>query len=223
MFNSYPTYPPYRTLRISNPLMRGEDVYALQTGLKAIGADPGLFDGILGNNTASAIRKAQQTLKVVVDGLAGGDTQTALSRHLADKARTQHSLPPGLVFGQLMHESGCRVGNYSPKRSDGNYDAGVAQRNTSFTPAKEGFTVPLSISHLGSHLRRYYDKYVGVISERRRWELAAGSWNAPAFANWIARDEGAQAVPASDTLKPGATARATLEQYMDSATAYMVI
>lgn len=221
MFDIYPTYAPYRTLRLTSPLTRGEDVYALQSGLQVLGSDPGILDGILGPQTSGAIKRSQQMLSIVVDGLAGGGTQQAMVRYLSNRARTKYNLPIGLEFGQLMHESGCRVGNYSPKRSDGNYDAGVAQRNTRYTPARDGFTVPVSIEALGSHLRRYYDKYVGITSTRRRWELAAASWNAPAFANWIARNEGATAVAASDTLKPSDAARTILESYIDSVTSFM--
>lgn len=221
MFTAYPTYQPYRTLHLTDPLTRGEDVYALQTALKAYGSDPGTFDGILGNKTATAIWNAQQRLGITVDGLAGGGTQTALTRFLTDAARAKHNLPVGLVFGQVSHESGCRVGNYSPRRDDGTYDAGVAQRNTKYTPASEGFNVPESIEALGARTRAYYDRYAGVPG-RRRWELAAAAWNAPAFANYIAREEGATGISSSDTLRPSSTARATLEAYIDSVTAFMV-
>ncbi len=221
MFEAYPSYGRYRTLRLTDPQMRGEDVFALQTGLHTLGAQPGLADGILGPQTAAAIKRAQSTLAVTVDGLAGGQTQTALVRLLADRARTKYSLPVGLAFGQLSHESGCRVGNYSPQRSDGHYDAGVAQRNTKFTPARDGFTVPTSIEACGRNLRLYFDKYAGVEPFARRWGLAAAAWNAPAYANWIARDEGATSIAKQETLEPGHTARATLEQYIASTTAFM--
>lgn len=222
MFDAYPTYDRYRTLRLTRPLQHGEDVYALQTALTALGVSPGAHDGILGERTSNAITAAQVALDITVDGLAGGGTQTALARRLTDKARTRYYLPRGLAFGQVSHESGCRVGNYSPQRQDGSYDAGVAQRNTRYTPAEEGFTVPASIDALGARLRRYFDKFAGL-EARRRWELAAGAWNAPAYACWIAREEGATDVPVGETAKPGPIARATLERYIDSVTAYMVL
>lgn len=220
MFDAYPTYGRYRTLRLTDPPLRGEDVYALQTALTALGFDPGAHDGILGPRTRSAIVAAQRALGVTVDGLAGGGTQTALVRALAGRASARFRLPAGLAFGQLSHESGCRVGNYSPQRQDGSYDAGVAQRNTRYTPAEEGFTVPVSIYALGARLRRYFDKFAGL-EARRRWELAAGAWNAPAYACWIAREEGATKVAFNETARPGPIARATLERYIDSVTAYM--
>lgn len=221
LFVEFPAYGRYRTLTFTDPLTEGEDVYALQTALQAFGEDPGVIDGILGRNTFSAIVNAQGKLKIVRDGRAGGVTQTELTHNLADRARVKYSLPKGLVFGQLSHESGCRVGNYSPQRADGTFDAGVAQRNTKYTKPRDGFAVPSSIDALGSNLRKYYDKYVGVNQIGRRWALAAGAWNAPAFANWIARSEGAKSISTNETLRPGSTARETLERYMRSATAFM--
>lgn len=222
MFDAYPTYSRYRTLRRTYPATRGEDVFALQTALNALGFSAGVADGVLGNNTAAAIRNAQAALGIAVDGLAGGGTQTALVKKLADRARVLYGLPVGLAFGQMMHESGCRVGNYSPQRSDGTYDAGVAQRNTKLTPASEGFQVPDSIDALGARTRNYYNKFAGIPT-RRRWELAAGAWNAPAYACYIAKQEGATGVSWAETARPGDTARATLEAYMDSVTAFMVL
>ena len=223
MFTAYPTYNRYRTLKLASPLQRGEDVYALQTALSALGHSPGTHDGILGKLTKAAIVAAQEGLYITADGLAGPQTQTMICRHLANQASQRERLPTGLLYGQISHESSCRVGNYSPARGDGSYDAGVAQRNTAHTPAREGFTVPDSIEKLAADLRKHYGLYNGVMPTRRRWELAAGAWNAPAYASYIAREEGATGVRVSSTAKPSANARAALEAYMDSATAYLVL
>jgi hypothetical protein len=222
MFESVPNYSRYRTLRLTTPNMRGEDVFALQTALndRGLGFPLGVIDGILGPKTARAITQAQEEMSITADGLAGGQTQSTLVRRLADRARYENSLPIGLVFGQLMHESSCRVGNYSAAREDGSYDAGVAQRNTRFHSPSEAFHVPGSIELLGVHLRRYYDKYQGLPT-RRRWELAAGAWNAPAYANYIAREEGAKTVSVNETARPSSSARAKLEEYMDDVTVFM--
>jgi hypothetical protein len=220
MFNRRPSYSPYRTLRLSSPMMVGEDIYALQTALAALSHDPGPLDGIFGRATERAVRAAQTDLFVRVDGLAGGDTQLAICRHLAYVVTENWRLPSGLLFGQISHESSCRVGNYSGARPDGSYDAGVTQRNTAHTSARAAFTVPDSMGALGKLLREHFDLYAGV-PQRRRWELAAGAWNAPAYANYIAREEGAKGVPARTTARPGVTARATLERYIDSVTSMM--
>jgi len=222
LFDDFPSYDRYRTLRLTSPSMKGEDVFALQTALKAAGFDPGAHDGALGPNTEAAIKKAQTALQLTADGMAGGKTQTALCTKLAATTAEKFKLPKGLLLGQLIHESGCRVGNYSPQRPDASYDAGVAQRNTAHTPAEQGFDVPPSIELLGGNQRKYYDKFAGVAEEERRWMLAAGAWNAPAYACYMANEEGAN-VPKNETARPGPTARFLLERYMTAATQQMVM
>lgn len=221
MFTEFPTYGRFRTLLLTDPLLRGEDVYALQTALAGCGFDVGTADGILGKDTAAGIRRFQQAAHLTLDGKAGGATQQALALVIAGGTSLKYRLANGALRGQLEHESGFRLGNYSPIRADGSYDAGVAQRNTQHTPAREGFTVPASIDALGDVIRNHYDLFAGV-SDRRRWSLAQGAWNAPAFACWIADQEGA-AVPRSLTLQPGPTARLLFEQYVASVTAYLSV
>jgi peptidoglycan hydrolase-like protein with peptidoglycan-binding domain len=222
MFEKRPTYSPYRTLKLVSPRMQGEDVYALQTAMEDIGTFDHESDGVLGPITAQSISLTQRKLGLYVDGACGGMTQTALVKRICEAHRTKFKLPKGLPYGQCMHESSCRVGNYSPVHaSDGGYDAGVAQRNTAYTKPEFGFNVPESIDALASNLRKYFDKFRGLEHEERRWELAAGAWNAPAFACYIARQEGADGVSRSETAKPSDNARLVFEQYMKSATAYL--
>lgn len=57
---------------------RGESVATLQRALLEAGFDPGPIDGIFGPLTEGAVRKAQGRLGLVVDGLAGRLTATAL-------------------------------------------------------------------------------------------------------------------------------------------------
>lgn len=221
MFDTFPAFSRYRTLHVTDPVQRGEDVYALQTALLACGFDPGPWDGVLGRTTGAAIRSAQaQFPAMIVDGLAGGKTQEALARFLADRASATNRIAAGALRGQIEHESGFRVGNYSPQRADGSYDAGVAQRNTKHTPAKNGFNVPESIAALGALVRRHFDLFDGL-PIRRRWALAQGGWNAPAFACWIAREEGALNVTAGMTAKPSDTARRTFEAYVSAVSVYL--
>lgn len=220
LFATFPTYDRYRPLRLLSPILRGEDVYALQTALAGIGYTVGELDGYLGTNTSRAISVFQGDRDLIVDGVAGPATQRRAVGVIAATPTYLLKLPAGLLIGQLTHESGLFVGNYSPERSDGSYDAGVAQRNTAHTPARDGFNAPKSVEALALNLRQFYDKFAGVIG-RRRWELAAGAWNAPAYASYMAREEGATGVALSTTARPGATARATLEAYMTSATALL--
>lgn len=223
MYDQFPTYQRYRTLKLTSPPQVGEDVYALQTALAAVGHDVGTHDGVLGKLTAAAITAAQHDLGVSADGLAGGKTQEALALRIARKADKSYGLAEGLLRGQLEHESGFRLGNYSPQRSDGSYDAGVAQRNTAHTPARQGFDVPDSIDALGVRVRQHFDLFNGVSPVKRRWQLAQGAWNAPAFACYLARQAGATKVTAGMCSKPGTTAHATLEAYIASVSTYLVV
>jgi peptidoglycan hydrolase-like protein with peptidoglycan-binding domain len=210
MFTGFPTYSRYRTLQLSDPRQRGEDVFALQVALNEVINTALALDGILGPKTSQAIFKAQGELSLVIDGKAGGLTQRALALRIAVGKTT---VPFNLIKGQLEHESGYRLGNYSPQRSDGSYDAGVAQRNTNYTPPRDGFNPAKSIEALEANTRHYYDLYSGIADEKRRWGVAAGAWNAPAYANYLAG--------VKPWAVPSESARVTFEAYIDSVTAYL--
>lgn len=222
MFETIPTYNRYRTLFLTSPMLQGEDVYALQTALNELGFDVGEADGFLGPATQAGIRAAQKAFALVVDGKAGGGTQRELAMELAGRVASTVRVPVSAFRGQLEFESGYRLGNYSPPRDDGSYDAGVAQRNTKFTPPAQGFDTQSSILRLGENTRKHYDLFAGL-ETRRRWALAQGAWNAPAFACYIAREEGATKVTAGMTARPGDTARKTFENYVTQASAYLVV
>jgi len=221
MFTGFPAYPRFRTLHLTNPMQRGEDVYALQTALNEAGYNSGTADGILGSRTSAAIHRAQVDLNLLDDGKAGGLTQRALALSLAGRVARVTGVPANAFKGQLELESGYWLGNYSPLRADGTYDAGVCQRNTKFTSPQVGFDASKSIMALGDEVKKHYDLFLGVSGAKRRWALAQGAWNAPAFACYIAREEGATQVTAGMTLKPSAEARATFEEYVANASVYL--
>jgi hypothetical protein len=222
MFTTYPSYPVYRTLRLTDPIQKGEDVYALQTALKACGLETGEADGVLGSLTARAIRQAQVNFGLTVDGLAGGRTQEALAREALRAPAAKYEVPPSAMRGQLEHESSFRLGNYSPQRSNGSYDAGVAQRNTEHTSPPLGFDVGASIEALAKDIRKHFDLFAGL-PLRRRWALAQGAWNAPAFACYIARAEGATYVTTGMTLRPSSAQTMTLEAYISDVSVYLSV
>lgn len=225
MFTSYPTYNPYRALKLSTPHLKGEDVYALQTALIEAGFKLPQFgaDGDLGKETSDAIGEAQKRYGLVADKIAGPATQTALVNELGTAARKKYDVAVGAIYGQVHTESGFVLGNYSPIRSDDTYDAGPCQRNTKYTDPHDGFDTAKSLDALAAQIREYYDKFEGVKDDRRRWALAQGSWNAPAYASYIAKEEGATHVRTGDTLRPSTAARATLEAYIDSVSAYLQV
>lgn len=221
MLDQYPTYWPYRALRLTHPLIRGEDVFALQLALSHVLGEPLEADGVLGPITSQCVFEAQAALQKnpyragAVDGIAGQATQRALAIRIAKGVKEVIPLPAGLPTGQIAHESSFLLGNYSkPPRSDGSYDAGVVQMNTALHDPEVAFDPVDSIQTLCARVRAAYEKYGKVSDERRRWELAVGSWNAPAYTDYLAGEGGS---------KPSAGGLVALEAYIDSACAYMVV
>lgn len=204
----------YRALRAG---LRGWDVYALQTAL-AVSAD-----GIFGPQTEAAVRACQERNALVRDGIAGVLTQREATLDLLWPVQREKQTPPGLLRGQIEHESSFWVGNHSLLYGNGSYDVGVCQRNTKYVDFATGFDAPGSVAALAGSTRRYFDKFAGVKSDEdgRRWGLAAGAWNRPAYACWIANEEGAS-VPRSETAQPSTSARELLEEYISDATVYAV-
>lgn len=69
-----------RTLHVVSPLLRGQDVLALQHALQTLGYAPGPLDGAYGVATASAVRAFQGDYGLDVDGICGPQTAAALER-----------------------------------------------------------------------------------------------------------------------------------------------
>jgi N-acetylmuramoyl-L-alanine amidase len=70
-----------RSLYLQNsPLMRGDDVAALQSRLTEMGFNSGRVDGIFGEATESAVKEFQKSVGVKVDGRCGPATIIALLR-----------------------------------------------------------------------------------------------------------------------------------------------
>lgn len=221
MFDAYPTHSRYRPLRLTDPVLSGPDVYALQIALNHVGEFkvPLSADGVLGPKTAKAVVGVQRKLGLEpLDGIAGPATQRALALRICKEHKS--ALPPGLPGGQVGFESGFILGNYSPQRSDGSYDAGLCQRNTGYVDARDAFDPVESVQALVGRTEEYYALFVGL-PERRRWELAAGAWNAPAFSCWYAKAEGATQVKVSQTAKPSAAAAEAFANYIAHACAFL--
>lgn len=66
-----------RVLKLNRPMMRGDDVRALQQALKAAGASIEV-DGIFGGDTERAVLRFQVKAGLNVDGIAGPATMAAL-------------------------------------------------------------------------------------------------------------------------------------------------
>lgn len=219
MFEAFPAYDKFRTLVLKVPRQVGEDVFALQSALNHLGYLAGVEDGIFGKMTSDAVTRAQQDGGLTVDGAAGGVTQRYLVLRIA-KPYVQLA-PLNALKGSMEHESAFRLGIYSAQRPNGSYDAGVAQRNTDLTPPREGFTPHLSIRALAERTRNHMNLFEGIRDPRRQIGLAQGAWNAPAFACYIAREEGATKVTNGMTLRPSTASRLTFENYVTAVSKYL--
>ena len=69
-----------RPLYLTAPMLRGDDVAALQLRLGALGFDAGRVDGIFGPNTQRAVREFQRNVDIIVDGVCARDTVEQLER-----------------------------------------------------------------------------------------------------------------------------------------------
>src|ERR1700676_4853065 len=86
-----------RTLFSTSPMMRGDDVLAVQRRLSTFGALS--QDGLYGDGTATAVRNFQSSHNVEVDGIVGPVTWTALFQQ---PAAPPPRLPPDpLASGSL--------------------------------------------------------------------------------------------------------------------------
>lgn len=69
--------PDERVLKLSRPMMHGEDVRVLQKALQAAGISVEV-DGVFGGDTERAVIRFQMQAGLVVDGIAGPATMAAL-------------------------------------------------------------------------------------------------------------------------------------------------
>lgn len=70
--------PEPRTLMLADPMMRGDDVRALQTALEARGFDLGTVDGIYGPKTEAAVIAFKKRYLLDVDGIVGPQARKEL-------------------------------------------------------------------------------------------------------------------------------------------------
>ena len=69
-----------RLLYLRQPMLRGDDVAALQRRLGALGFDAGRVDGIFGPDTERALSEFQRNIGIVVDGVCGSSTLDMFER-----------------------------------------------------------------------------------------------------------------------------------------------
>lgn len=177
----------YRPLRLAEPPQEGWDVLALQSALQVFD-ERVRIDGTLGKQTSDAIVAFQGRVKLSPkDGIAGIATQKALALRCGARVKKEYDLPEGMPKGHIEKESGYQLGNFTEPYSDGSRDCGVVQRNTRYALIDSAFNVVESLDKLARQLSERHLRYREEgVADARAWALAAGSWNRPSHANWLA-------------------------------------
>ena len=67
-----------RQLYLQSPMLKGDDVFDLQTQLGKLGFDVGRVDGIFGPQTVNALIDFQKNFGLIEDGIAGHETIRSL-------------------------------------------------------------------------------------------------------------------------------------------------
>ena len=106
-----------RLLYHRTPLLRGDDVSALQRALGALGFDAGRVDGFFGPNSAEALKDFQQNVGLTCDGICGPDTVAALRRLGGSGTRPSHAHAEGAPTEAEVRERERLRG--APRRLEG--------------------------------------------------------------------------------------------------------
>lgn len=173
--------------------MSGWDVCAIQIALN--GAGFGLTeDGIFGPITTTAVREMQRRLNIIVDGICGPQTQSALCINECNRAG-QHTIPNGLLKGICLGESGGIIPTTSSRYPNGSRDYGPLQNNLT-NPTQQQLNLAFQPKHqaekLSAQLNNQYKLFLGrpgAKTEEKAWRLAVLSYNWPAAAQAIANSE----------------------------------
>lgn len=79
LFDNGSSNPGYtRLLKVTSPLMYGQDVIAVQTQLNFLGHNAGIVDGYYGNGTKNAVIRFQTSKGLSADGIVGPATWDSL-------------------------------------------------------------------------------------------------------------------------------------------------
>jgi len=83
-----------RTLKLTSPMMQGDDVKELQTALNAKGFSVGVADGIFGKATDVAVKAFQAANKLTADGIVGALTWAAIDHEAPATPEPTPYAPP---------------------------------------------------------------------------------------------------------------------------------
>ena len=108
-----------RLLKLTSPLMKGDDVKEFQTLVNAEGYSPGKMDGVYGDNSAAACKAFQKASGLSVDGMCGDKTWAALEgRRTLKKTSPLMSGADVKEFQTKVKEKGFDVGAIDGKYGD---------------------------------------------------------------------------------------------------------
>ncbi len=121
-----------RLLKLASPYMKGEDVMAVQTALKAAGFDPKGTDGTYGTNTAAAVKAYQKKRGLEADGIVGRKTWSALIKGAETPAEPEQPVVPYTRLLKLTSpymkgedvkavQEALKAAGFDPKGTDGTY------------------------------------------------------------------------------------------------------
>ncbi|MGL5313688.1 MAG: peptidoglycan-binding domain-containing protein [Peptostreptococcaceae bacterium] len=151
-----------RVLKVTSPLMYGEDVRAVQNKLNSLGHNAGTADGYYGNNSAEAAKRFQKSSALTVDGMIGPATWNKLFG--ANGYKYEHKVVNGLNF-HIIEANLDRIETETILKplSSTNY-IGL---NGGFFDAKQGYNNPPTSGSSICYNHEDVGKYVTVGSAKR--------------------------------------------------------
>lgn len=158
------TLQPSITPRLLRLGSRGPEVAELQRKLLAAGFDPGVADGIFGPRTDSAVKAFQHSRGLVVDGIVGSRTWTALGVHVEGEP-PEVPIRPGFNEKQLRdimpRLSAARASECLP-----HLDVAMAEADI-LTPARQAAFLA-QLAHESGELRYFEELASGELYEGRQ-------------------------------------------------------
>jgi peptidoglycan hydrolase-like protein with peptidoglycan-binding domain len=159
-------------------------VKAIQNELNTLPSTVGLLveDGLFGQKTADAVRAAQSSMGLKIDGIAGSIFCSSLWRPLIIKSATEAGIVSRYLYGQMMHESTADPGACGYFHEP---DRGLIQINTethSDISIEQAHNPRFALPYSAARFRVAMNKYIGKGNDLQL-RCAILSHNSPANAD----------------------------------------